>query len=177
MTLTSKQRAELRAEAHHLKPVVHVGHQGLTPALIASLDDALRTMELVKVQLARTVDEKPKAAAATLAEATGLPVMTAFRRHDVFPNDHPLFIGSLSLGAPAEVVERARNADVVLAIGDEDGNSSGNGAPSKYSQPATTNASPANARSAPNRPVTAWARSRHGPVHGIGMSVVGLGTS
>jgi acetolactate synthase-1/2/3 large subunit len=52
-----------------------------------------------------------------LAEATGLPVMTAFRRHDAFPNDHPLFIGSLSLGAPKEVVQRARNADVVLAIG------------------------------------------------------------
>lgn len=52
-----------------------------------------------------------------LAERTGLPVMTAFRRHDVFPNDHPLFIGSLSLGAPSEVVDRARNADVVLAIG------------------------------------------------------------
>ena len=51
------------------------------------------------------------------AEATGLPVMTSFRRHDAFPNDHPLSIGSLSLGAPNVVVERARNADVVLAIG------------------------------------------------------------
>ena len=37
-----------------------------------------------------------------LAEATGLPVMTSFRRHDAFPNDHPLFVGSLSLGAPSE---------------------------------------------------------------------------
>jgi acetolactate synthase-1/2/3 large subunit len=53
----------------------------------------------------------------TLAERTGLPVMTTFRRHDAFPNDHPGFIGSLSLGAPPEVVERARSADVVLAIG------------------------------------------------------------
>jgi acetolactate synthase-1/2/3 large subunit len=52
-----------------------------------------------------------------LAERTGLPVMTTFRRHDAFPNDHPLFIGSLSLGAPSDVVERARNADVMLAIG------------------------------------------------------------
>ncbi len=47
----------------------------------------------------------------------GIPVMTAFRRHDAFPNDHPLYAGSLSIGAPAPVVERARNADVVLAIG------------------------------------------------------------
>lgn len=52
-----------------------------------------------------------------LAERTGTPVVTAFRRHDAFPNDHPLFLGSLSIGAPGTVIERAREADVVLAIG------------------------------------------------------------
>jgi RNA-binding protein len=67
---TGKQRAELRAEAHHLQATVHVGHQGLTPAVIDSLDDALRTRELVKVQLARTVDVKAKEAAEALAIAT-----------------------------------------------------------------------------------------------------------
>ena len=51
------------------------------------------------------------------AERTGTPVVTAFRSHDAFPNDHPLYLGSLSIGAPAAVIERARNADVVLAIG------------------------------------------------------------
>jgi acetolactate synthase-1/2/3 large subunit len=51
------------------------------------------------------------------AEQTGLPVVTSFRRHDAFPNDHPLYLGSLSLGAPPCVIERARAADVVLAIG------------------------------------------------------------
>jgi acetolactate synthase-1/2/3 large subunit len=52
-----------------------------------------------------------------LAERTGVPVVTAFRRHDAFPNDHPLYLGSLSIGAPSEVISRARAADVVLAIG------------------------------------------------------------
>ena len=52
-----------------------------------------------------------------LAERFGLPVMTAFRRHDAFPNDHPLYLGPLSFGAPPSVAERARAADVVLAIG------------------------------------------------------------
>ncbi len=51
------------------------------------------------------------------AEETGTPVVTAFRRHDAFPNDHPLYLGSLSIGAPAAAIERARKADVVLAIG------------------------------------------------------------
>lgn len=89
MTLTSKQRAELRAEAHHLKPVVHVGHQGLTPALIASLDDALRTMELVKVQLARTVDEKPKEAAAALAAATASEIVQVIGRKATLYRENP----------------------------------------------------------------------------------------
>lgn len=52
-----------------------------------------------------------------LAERLAVPVMTAFRRHDAFPNDHPLYAGSLSIGAPPEVIQRARDADVILAIG------------------------------------------------------------
>lgn len=89
MTLTSKQRADLRSEAHHLKPVVHVGHQGITPALVNSLDDALRTQELVKVQLARTVDETPKAAAAALAAATGSEVVQVIGRKATLYRENP----------------------------------------------------------------------------------------
>ena len=89
MTITSKRRAELRAEAHHLKPVVHVGYQGITPALIASLDDALRTMELVKVQLARTVDEKPKDAAAALASATSAEIVQVIGRKATLYRENP----------------------------------------------------------------------------------------
>jgi RNA-binding protein len=68
MTITSKQRAELRAEAHHLVPVAHVGNQGITSAVLASLDDALRTHELIKVLLGKNVDVPVKDAAAMLAE-------------------------------------------------------------------------------------------------------------
>ncbi len=70
MPLSSRERAQLRAEAHRLSAGVHVGHQGITPTVIQSLDDALRTRELVKVQLARTVDVKAKEAAEALAIAT-----------------------------------------------------------------------------------------------------------
>ena len=75
MAMTGKERAALRAEAHHLSPLVHVGHQGLTPALFQSLDDALRTRELVKVQFARTVDVPAKDAANALATATAAEVV------------------------------------------------------------------------------------------------------
>lgn len=52
-----------------------------------------------------------------LAERLQVPVMTGFRRHDAFPNDHPLYLGPLSFGAAPSVAARARAADVVLAIG------------------------------------------------------------
>ena len=67
MTLSSKERAALRAEAHHLDPIVHMGHHGLTDALRQTLDDALRTHELVKVALARSTDVSAKDAAHQLA--------------------------------------------------------------------------------------------------------------
>ncbi|HEU4631462.1 MAG TPA: ribosome assembly RNA-binding protein YhbY [Gemmatimonadaceae bacterium] len=75
MSLTGREKAELRAEAHHLPAVVHVGKEGLSPALVQSLDDALRTRELVKVQLGRSVDEKAKALAGKIAERVGAEII------------------------------------------------------------------------------------------------------
>ncbi len=75
MSLSSKERAALRAEAHHLDAMVHVGHHGLTDTVVASLDDALRTHELVKVQLGRPVEESAKALAARIAESVNAEVV------------------------------------------------------------------------------------------------------
>ncbi len=80
MPMTGKERAALRAEAHHLTPLVHVGHQGLTPTLFQALDDALRARELVKVQLARTVDVPVKDAANALATASAAEVVQVIGR-------------------------------------------------------------------------------------------------
>ena len=80
MAITGKERAELRAEAHHLDPLVHVGGQGITPNLVSSLDDALRTRELVKVQLSRSIEERPRAIAERLAQETGAVVVQVVGR-------------------------------------------------------------------------------------------------
>jgi RNA-binding protein len=80
MTMTSKDRAALRAEAHHLTASVHIGHQGITPTVIETVDDVLRTRELVKIQLAKTTDETPKAAATRLADATKAQVVQVIGR-------------------------------------------------------------------------------------------------
>ena len=75
MTMSSRDRAELRAEAHHLTPLVHVGQHGLSPTVIQALDEALRTRELVKVQIGKPVDMKAKDVAEALATATGAAVV------------------------------------------------------------------------------------------------------
>ena len=49
--LTSKQRAHLRSLAHRLKPVVHVGNDGITEAVVTSVEEALRNRELLKVKV------------------------------------------------------------------------------------------------------------------------------
>ncbi|MDQ0214151.1 acetolactate synthase-1/2/3 large subunit [Oikeobacillus pervagus] len=51
------------------------------------------------------------------AEKYDLPVMAAFRRHDVFPNHHPLYAGHLGLGTAKEVLASVRKADLIMAIG------------------------------------------------------------
>jgi RNA-binding protein len=89
MPISGKQRADLRAEAHHLAATVHVGQQGVSPALIASLDDALRTHELVKVQLGRGVDVKAKDAAAQLAKAVHADVVQVIGKTTTLFRENP----------------------------------------------------------------------------------------
>ena len=49
--LTPPERRALRAKAHHLQPVVTVGQQGLTPAVLHEVDLALLKHELIKVRV------------------------------------------------------------------------------------------------------------------------------
>lgn len=44
-------RRELRARAHHLDPVVSIGHHGLTPSVLHETDVALTAHELVKLRV------------------------------------------------------------------------------------------------------------------------------
>ena len=48
--MTSAEKAVYRARAQTLKPAVHVGKEGVTPAVIKEFEIALRRTELVKVR-------------------------------------------------------------------------------------------------------------------------------
>ena len=50
-SLTPAQRKALKAQAHHLKPVVMIGDAGLTDAVLAEADRALRIHELIKIRV------------------------------------------------------------------------------------------------------------------------------
>ena len=49
--LTPAQRKEQRSAAHHLDPVVMIGGDGLTPAVIKEIDLALNVHGLIKVRV------------------------------------------------------------------------------------------------------------------------------
>jgi acetolactate synthase I/II/III large subunit len=51
------------------------------------------------------------------AEKYHLPVLASFRRHDVFPNNHELYVGHSGLGTEQEIINTIKKADTILAIG------------------------------------------------------------
>lgn len=68
MALTSKQRAHLRKLAHHLKPVVLVGTDGITPPVLESITEAFNTRELLKVKLQESAPLDVREAADEIAD-------------------------------------------------------------------------------------------------------------
>lgn len=51
------------------------------------------------------------------AEILEIPVVASWRRGDVFPNDHPLYLGMTGYAAPSTVLDRVAAADELLVIG------------------------------------------------------------
>lgn len=69
--LTGKQRRHLRALGHHLDPVLQIGHEGLSDALVAQASAQLEAHELIKVRVAESSPLPRHDAASQLAAATG----------------------------------------------------------------------------------------------------------
>ena len=51
MALTPKQRSFLRGKAHHLDPVVMIGKEGVSEAVLKAAEKALEDHELIKVRI------------------------------------------------------------------------------------------------------------------------------
>lgn len=61
MSISAKFRRELKSQAHHLKPIVIVGGNGVTEPVLAEIDRALTDHELIKVKIASQDREQRKA--------------------------------------------------------------------------------------------------------------------
>jgi RNA-binding protein len=89
MPLSSKERAALRGEAHHLTALVHVGQHGVTEAVRRTVDEDLRTHELVKIQFTKNADVGVKDAANELAAALGADVVQVIGKTATLYRENP----------------------------------------------------------------------------------------
>jgi len=76
MALTTKERKELKAAAHHLNPVVRIGQKGLTDNVVQETHLALEHHELIKVHIQGEREARNELAAA-LAVATGAELVSS----------------------------------------------------------------------------------------------------
>jgi RNA-binding protein len=68
--LNGKQRRYLRGKGHSLEPIVQVGKEGLTDALVGAVGAALGTHELIKVKVGGNAPEGRHEVAESLAART-----------------------------------------------------------------------------------------------------------
>jgi len=67
-TLTGKQKRFLRSMGVTMEPVVQIGKEGLTPAVVESAREAVKARELIKVRVLQNCLEEPEAVLTMLAE-------------------------------------------------------------------------------------------------------------
>jgi len=85
--LTGRQRKSLRGRAHRLQPVVLVGREGVTDAVVRAVDEALATHELIKVRLHEPEDKQE--AAQGLADGAGAALCGLVGHTVILYRPHP----------------------------------------------------------------------------------------
>jgi len=100
------------------RPLVQRAVQACDPEAINLLYDRLRGAR-APMAIVGGADWDAKAGEdfALFAMRSGLPVAAAFRRQDAIPNDCPVYAGNLGYGPNPKLVERIRNADLLLVAG------------------------------------------------------------
>ncbi len=86
---STKLRKVLRAAGHHLAPVVQVGKDGVSEAVLRQLDAQLAAHELVKVKIGTESPEDRFEAAERLREAAGAQLAQILGRTALVYRKHP----------------------------------------------------------------------------------------
>ncbi len=86
--LKPAQRKYLRSQAHHLKPLVIIGRNGINEGVLGSVDLALKDHELIKVKFGDFKEGK-KEISAEIAQATMSEVVGIIGNIVIFYRQHP----------------------------------------------------------------------------------------
>ncbi|HVH12705.1 MAG TPA: ribosome assembly RNA-binding protein YhbY [Longimicrobium sp.] len=90
MEITPRQRAHLKSLAHHLKPVVFVGKEGITDQTVRSLEEAFNTRELLKVRILEAAPMGTREGTESLAaRLEGAVAVQSIGRVGVLYRPHP----------------------------------------------------------------------------------------
>ena len=87
LNLSTRHRRQLRALAHHLKPVVLIGQAGVAEGVVQAIDRALLDHELIKVQMRQPEDKD--ALAQQLADATDAALCGVVGHVAILYRPHP----------------------------------------------------------------------------------------
>jgi RNA-binding protein len=87
--LSPKAKRYLRALGHHLDPVIQIGKEGITAALVAATAEALLAHELVKVRVGTEAPVDRAQAGLELAEQTGAVLAQTLGRTFLLYKRHP----------------------------------------------------------------------------------------
>lgn len=84
MTFTTKQKQDLKAKAHKLKPVILIGGKGVTPAVLKEIDGALSHHELIKIRIASNDRDARRTMLTEIADATKAELVQTIGNIGVF---------------------------------------------------------------------------------------------
>ena len=100
------------------RPAVHRPAQAVCPDAMGVLMDMLAGAAApVAIVGGAGWHAKAREEFTRFAERVGLPVAGAFRRQDAIPNSSKVWAGNLGYGPNPKLVERIKQADLVIAIG------------------------------------------------------------
>jgi RNA-binding protein len=80
-TLTGKQKRFLRSLGVTMEPVVQIGKDGLTPAVVESAREAVKARELIKVRVLQNCLEEPETVITMLAERADTDLVQVIGRN------------------------------------------------------------------------------------------------
>jgi len=98
--LTTKQKQHLKGLAHPLRPVVQIGKEGVSKALVNSTIVELKHHELIKVKIGNNSGLEKKATAAELAKHTDASLVQLIGKTIILFKSNPEKAGDKRIQLP-----------------------------------------------------------------------------